>query len=268
MNQKLLEDLLDKALSRKITFPQIVAAMKEQKIESYHVDFLRNEYRYYSTNGESFILPAPLIHDEVAETFSKERIDIINRQVQTGEAGYPEFVKAGTAAGCAYYVVYIHGQKVRYFGRNGDEYIQHFPTPRKETLMKTIARSKVKSVDIAASINRTFNFLADPMNWPQYAVVNLRAVRPGQNGWFKATTKFGEGEIKTHPFREFGIVDHTWKDPQAHWTVYTRIVPNGEGCTVMMTLFQPTVMTNAQFDQAMSEMDVEMAKLKEVLESA
>ena len=34
------------------------------------------------------------------------------------------------------------------------------------------------------------------MNWPQYAVVNLRSVSPGQDGWVNAITKFGEGQIK------------------------------------------------------------------------
>ena len=132
--------------------------------------------------------------------------------------------------------------------------------------VKSVARSAVKHVDIEASTEKVYDFLADPMNWPKYAVVNLRSVAPGQNGWFKAVTKFGQGEIKVNGRKELGILDHVWKDPQASWTVYARVVPNGEGATVMMTLFQPPVMTGAQFDAAMKEMDVEMAKLKEILE--
>lgn len=132
--------------------------------------------------------------------------------------------------------------------------------------MKTIARSAIKHVDIQAGTDKVFTFLADPMNWPQYAVVNLRSVSPGSDGWFNAVTKFGEGRIKVNGVREFGLLDHIWKDPKAEWMVFTRVVPNGAGCTVMMTLFQPPVMTDAQFDQAMKEMDTEMARLKELLE--
>jgi len=44
------------------------------------------------------------------------------------------------------------------------------------------------------------------------------------------------------------------------------VVPNGEGATVMMTLFQPAVMDDQQFDAAMKEMEKEMKKLKEILE--
>ncbi|MGE0615435.1 MAG: SRPBCC family protein [Bacteriovoracia bacterium] len=132
--------------------------------------------------------------------------------------------------------------------------------------MQKLSRSQIKSVDIQAPVEKVFTFLADPMNWPQYAVVNLRSVSLGSNGWFKAITKFGEGQLKVNPIKEFGLLDHTWKDPQATWTVFSRVVPNGDGATVSMTLFQPPVMDDAQFNQAMREMDVEMAKLKELLE--
>ncbi|MEW6056578.1 MAG: SRPBCC family protein [Bdellovibrionota bacterium] len=132
--------------------------------------------------------------------------------------------------------------------------------------MQKISRSKIKTVDIQAPVEKVFAFLADPMNWPRYAVVNLRSVTPGKNDWYKAVTKFGEGELKITPIKEFGLLDHIWKDPQATWTVYSRVVPNGDGATVSMTLFQPPIMNDAQFDQAMLEMDIEMAKLKEILE--
>ena len=133
--------------------------------------------------------------------------------------------------------------------------------------MNKISRSAIKSVDIAAAPDRIFAFLSDPMNWPRYAVVNLKSVSPGLDGWFNAVTKFGEGQIKVDGVKEFGILDHVWRDPQAAWKVYSRVVPNGEGSTVMMTLFQPPVMTDPQFDQAMKEMDIEMAKLKELMEA-
>lgn len=132
--------------------------------------------------------------------------------------------------------------------------------------MRKIARSAIKHADIQAAPERVFAFLADPMNWPQYAVVNLRAVSPGEDGWFHAVTKFGEGKIKVNGAKGFGILDHTWQDPQATWDAYCRAVPNGDGATVMFTLFQPPGMDDRQFDDAMKDMDIEMAKLKEILE--
>jgi len=132
--------------------------------------------------------------------------------------------------------------------------------------MKGIARSAIKSVDIQATPDEAFAFLANPMNWPQYAVVNLQSVSPGKDGWFHAVTKSGEGALKVNAVKELGVFDHVWKDPQATWQVYSRVVPNSEGATVMMTLFQPAVMSDQQFDEAMTQMDTEMKKLKEILE--
>ena len=133
-------------------------------------------------------------------------------------------------------------------------------------MVKKTAKSVIKHIDILAALDKVFEFLANPLNWPQYAIVNLRSVSHGQNGWFKAVTKFGEGGIKMTPVKELGILDHIWKDPQASWTVYSRVVPNGTGSTFMMTFFQPPIMSDQQFELAMKEMDLEMNKLKEILE--
>jgi hypothetical protein len=132
--------------------------------------------------------------------------------------------------------------------------------------MKPIARSTTKSADIQATPQEVYAFLSDPMNWPQYAVVNLRSVTPGSDGWFQAVTKFGEGGIKVSGVEKLGVFDHVWKDPQATWPVYSRVLPNGDGSTVTMTLFQPVMMTDTQFDQAMKEMDIEMKTRKDIME--
>jgi hypothetical protein len=128
-----------------------------------------------------------------------------------------------------------------------------------------IARSVVKSVDIEASKTAVFAFLADPMNWPKWAVVNLKSIEQDGEGLFKMTTKHGVGNLKMYLNEELGIFDHTWSDSQASWTVPARVVPNGDGATVMITVFQPQSMNGTQFDIAMKEMDIEMAKLKEIL---
>lgn len=130
MNKAIIQNLIDNALARKITFSQILATLATEEVESYHVDFLRDEYRYYAKNGESYVTGVPLIHDTVAHEFFTEKLQDINHRVQTGQAGYPDFVKEGAAACCAYYIVYVNGRKVLYFGRNGDEYIQNLPAQR------------------------------------------------------------------------------------------------------------------------------------------
>src|SRR5580700_7784349 len=41
----------------------------------------------------------------------------------------------------------------------------------------------------------------------EYAVVNLRSVSPGQDGWFHAVTTFGEGALKVNAVKELGVFD-------------------------------------------------------------
>lgn len=130
MDKITIQSLIDRSLKKAVTFPEILATLQKEGVESYHVDFLRNEYRYYAKNGESLVTNVALVHDGVAAVFSAEEIEDINKRVQSGQAWYPDFVKEGAAAGCAYYIVYVYGRKVRYFGRNGDEYIQHLPGSR------------------------------------------------------------------------------------------------------------------------------------------
>jgi uncharacterized protein YbcV (DUF1398 family) len=130
MNHAVIQNLIGKALAKQKTFAEILATLAKEGVESYHVDFLRNELRYYATSGESMVTGAALVHDGVAAEFSAEKIERINQRVQAGQAWYPDFVKEGTGAGCAYYIVFLNGKKVRYFGRDGSEYVQHFPGSR------------------------------------------------------------------------------------------------------------------------------------------
>lgn len=130
MNNALIQDVIEKALAREITFPEILATLTNEGVESYHVDFLRNEVRYYANSGESLVVNASFVHQGVAGEFSAEKLDAINRRVQSGQASYADFVREGAAAGCACYVVYLNGKLVRYFGRDGGEHVQYFPGSR------------------------------------------------------------------------------------------------------------------------------------------
>jgi uncharacterized protein YbcV (DUF1398 family) len=127
MNKAMLQTLLQRSLAKEITFPQSLSILVKEDIESYHIDFFRNECRYYAKNGESLIVNVPFNHREIAQRFVQTAIDAINTRVQAGQATFADFVQESTASGCAYYIVYVNGQKVRYFGRHGDEHIQSFP---------------------------------------------------------------------------------------------------------------------------------------------
>lgn len=128
MNEAAIRELIDKALAKQITFPEIVATLGKSGVESYHVDFLRNELRCYASAGQSLVTSLPLVHGGVSPEFSAEKLDAINKRVQAGECSFADFVRESTAAaGCAYYIVFLKGKMVRYFGRDGGEHVQYFP---------------------------------------------------------------------------------------------------------------------------------------------
>ena len=60
--------------------------------------------------------------------FDREAIVAAIRQSQRGEHTFADFVRKTTAAGCVGYFVQIHGRRAIYFGRNGDEHVEMFPS--------------------------------------------------------------------------------------------------------------------------------------------
>jgi hypothetical protein len=129
-----------------------------------------------------------------------------------------------------------------------------------------IRRSITKSVDLRVSAGRAFDFLNDLENWPKWAIVNMKSVKPATDGWYDTETRQGKGQLKMLSNKSLGLLDHVWKDPQASWTVPARVIPNGDGSTFMMTFFQPPVLDDKAFEAAVKEVDTELAKLKEILE--
>lgn len=132
---------------------------------------------------------------------------------------------------------------------------------------KTVAKSITKTLDLAVDLKAVFDFIANPLNWPQFAVVNLKSIKPGKENCFQIISKNGPGELIMLSDKKYGILDHVWKDSQASWNVYMRAIPNHQGTTLITTFFQPQQIDSKAFAQSMQEMDLEFAKLRTILES-
>lgn len=133
---------------------------------------------------------------------------------------------------------------------------------------RIVAKSITKTLDLAANPEAVFDFLANPLNWPQFAVINLKSIKPGKENCFQIISKNGPGELKMCSCKEYGILDHVWKDSQASWHVYMRAIPNYEGTTLLTTFFQPKQIDSTAFEKSMQEMDLEFAKLRTILEKS
>lgn len=130
----------------------------------------------------------------------------------------------------------------------------------------SVIKSITKSIDINVNINNVFEFISNPLNWPKWAVVNLKSISEGKDGWYEMETRQGRGQLKMLAEKTHGILDHLWKDTQASWVVPARVVQNDMGCTFIITFFKPSVMSDEMFEFASGELDVELAMLKKILE--
>jgi uncharacterized protein YndB with AHSA1/START domain len=127
-------------------------------------------------------------------------------------------------------------------------------------------RSITKTISINRDPKVVFRFLADAANWPKWAIVNVLSVSPAEDGWWDMQTPAGPAKLQIRSHEAHGILDHDFVAPEAQWTVPARVVPNAGGTEFLITFFQPPSFTNEFFDQQVSLVDKELAKLKEVLE--
>jgi hypothetical protein len=129
-------------------------------------------------------------------------------------------------------------------------------------------RSITKTVRIACDPQAAFDFLADFGNWPLWAVVNVKSTRRTDDlDWWEMVTPHGAARLRMRAEVCHGVLDHHFVDPQASWTVPARVIHNGDGAEFMITFFQPPGFTDAFFDEQIALVDVELAKLKELLEA-
>ena len=130
------------------------------------------------------------------------------------------------------------------------------------------AHSITKTVFIRREPRDVFAYLADLAHWPDWSIVNVKAIspRPGED-WWDMTTPLGAGRLRLRPNADFGILDHDFVAPDARWTVPARVVPVDDGAVFMMTFFQPPQLAADVFEQQANLVDLELAKLKEILEA-
>jgi hypothetical protein len=129
--------------------------------------------------------------------------------------------------------------------------------------------SVTKSVTIDRPVAVVHAFLAEAENWPRWAVINVLAVEPGDDpGWWNLSTPDGPAEFRIRADALTGTVDHDFRvavDEVA--TVPARVVENGRGADFLMTIAQPPEVSDAAFQELLRAVDIELATLRELLES-
>lgn len=128
MNTELITSAAKATLAGDIPFPQIVGQLIEAGVEFYHVDYLALRKTYYS--GEGAVVTTPIPWEglpPVGADFDAAalRANILDSQ-QNGQS-WRAFSERAMRGGVQGYFAFLRGQRVSYFGRQGDQHTEWFP---------------------------------------------------------------------------------------------------------------------------------------------
>ena len=124
------------------------------------------------------------------------------------------------------------------------------------------------AVSIASPCRRVAEFVANPLNLPRWASAFCQSVRQVGDGW-RIQTEQGEMGLRFQASIEHGVLDHVVSvSPELDVYVPMRVVPNAQGSEVLLTLFRPADVNEAQFQIDLRMVQADLNQLKAIMESA
>ena len=113
--------------------------------------------------------------------------------------------------------------------------------------MNIPSESQHLSVSINQDFDHVYEFLSLPENFPKWASGLAGSLRKVDEEWI-AETPEGLMKVRFSEPNNFGVLDH-WVSPSSEVEIYIplRIVPNGNGCELILTLFRLPGMSAEKF---------------------
>lgn len=123
------------------------------------------------------------------------------------------------------------------------------------------------SVSIARPADEVYRFVADPLNLPCWAEGLGGAVQKTADGWIVDTPN-GPLDLRFAPQNDFGVLDH-WVGVKPGEVVYVpmRVIANGTGSEILLTLLRMPGMSDAAFAADAAQVQRDLERLKRLLES-
>ena len=127
-----------------------------------------------------------------------------------------------------------------------------------------------ESRTISVAINRpwreVYDFACIPENFPQWASGLANSLRRDGEVWV-AEAPEGLVEVRFSPRNDYGVLDHHVVLPGgAEIYIPLRVIANGDGAEVALTLFRLPDMTDEIFARDAAWVAKDLAKLKALLE--
>ncbi len=113
--------------------------------------------------------------------------------------------------------------------------------------MATPLKARTLSITINRDCAEAYRHLARPEHFPEWASGLAGSLRNVAGRWL-AETPEGTVQIRFSEQNDFGVLDH-WVHISPDVTLYIplRLIPNGSGCELMLTLYRQADMTDEKF---------------------
>jgi len=131
----------------------------------------------------------------------------------------------------------------------------------------TTYAAKLVSISIDCNWREVYDFAAEPTNFPLWASGLASGVEKSGDDW---TAQGPEGPIRIRfsPPNDFGVLDHVVTvAPGVEILIPLRVVANGTGGEVTLTLFQTPGMSDETFEADAEWVQSDLLALKTLLES-
>jgi uncharacterized protein YbcV (DUF1398 family) len=127
MNTEIITKTARATLDGTMSFPEVVGQLLAAGVEYYHVDYVAMRKTFYSADGDAVVTPINYegLPPVAADFDAALRADILDSQ-RNGQK-YRDFTRRAMAAGAQGYFAFLHGKRVTYFGRQGDQHTAWFP---------------------------------------------------------------------------------------------------------------------------------------------
>lgn len=128
MDSRLITEAARETLAGKTPFPQIVAKLIAAGVEYYHVDYVRLSKAFYGPDAD--VVVTPITYESlppVAGDFDAAALRAAILDSQLNGQAYRDFTIRAMTAGVQGYFAFLRGQRVTYWGRDGEHHTEWFP---------------------------------------------------------------------------------------------------------------------------------------------
>jgi uncharacterized protein YbcV (DUF1398 family) len=128
MNTEIITQTARKTLAGTISFPEVVSQLLAAGVEYYHVDYVALRKMFYSADED--VVVTPITYEglpKVASEFSAEKLRANILDSQRNGQKFRDFSRRAMEAGVQGYYAFLSGNRVTYFGRQGDQHTEWFP---------------------------------------------------------------------------------------------------------------------------------------------